>query len=159
MKNKIISILLVSMLTLSMVACSDSASETIIADFTPSDVISTILAEQNEDDVIPQLELDALMLEESYGITEDMYVSFQGRIPMMTAHCDEYIIIEATDGQVDAIKEAFMLRQEYLANPANMGYPEHIEFAENYVLESTGNMIVFAIGMSANAVLDAFNAQ
>lgn len=157
MKKKIVNLLLVSMLAISLTACGESTTETV--DFTPIDVITSITSEQTEDDVIPQIELDEIMIEELYGITPDMYEAVEARAPMMSAHCDEYVIIQAVNGQEDAIISAFEERQAYLVNPANMGYPEHIEYAQNYILEKNANMIVFAIGMSADSVLAAFQAQ
>lgn len=158
MKKKMLSLVVATMMTMSLVACG--GAETTATEVNVTELMTSFQETQVEGESVATMALDADMIEGMYGITSDMYVAIEARTPMMSAQCDEYLFIEAADGQVDAIVEALEARQAYLVNPMNMGYPEHIEYANNYSLEVFADKyIVFAIGMSAEAVTEHFSSN
>lgn len=158
MKKKMLSLVLATMMAMSLVACG--GNDTVATEVNVTELMASFQEAQVEGESVPTMALDADMIEGLYGITSDMYVAIEARTPMMSAQCDEYLYIEAADGQVDAIVEALEARQAYLVNPMNMGYPEHIEYANNYNLEVFADKyIVFAIGMSAEDVTAHFSSN
>lgn len=157
MKNKILSITLVSMLAFTMIGCGSDDTSAATAEVNISEVMATFVDAQVEGESVPTMELDADMIEMLYGITPEMYVTIEARTPMMSAQCDEYVFVEVAEGQLDAVVAAFEGRQAYLVDPMNMGYPEHIEYANNYKLDVYGDKyVVFAIGMSAEDITAHF---
>lgn len=165
MKRKIVSLLLLSVMSISMVACGTTSSdentqvEDSVAAFSPAEFVTAVDATIIEEETLQYMILDADMLEMTYGITADMYTDLEARMPMMNVQCDELVAILAADGQADAIVEAFEARQAYLVDPANMGYPEHIDFANDYKLLVDGDLIVFAVGLHADKAVSVFEGN
>lgn len=94
----------------------------------------------------PYMELlDEQFLIDFYGIDPSLYNSFAFSKAMMMTNIDEICIIEATDGNVDAVKAILTARAENVANPA-FNYPSNIEIAENYVILVKGNFVMYAVG-------------
>lgn len=165
MKRKIISLLLLSVMSISMVACGTETveeetqiNESVVA-FSPSEFVTAVDASIIEEETLQYMILDADMLDMTYGITPDMYIDLEARMPMINVQCDELVVIVASEGQADAIVAAFEARQAYLADPANMGYPEHIEFANDYKLFVDGDLIIFAVGLHADKAASVFEGN
>ncbi len=165
MKRKIVSLLLLSAMSISMVACGSTLAEeetqveeSVVA-FSSAEFVTAVDASIVDEETLQYMILDADMFEMTYGITPDMYVDLEARMPMMNVQCDELVAIVAAEGQADAIISAFEARQAYLADPANMGYPEHIDFANDYKLLVDGDVIVFAVGLHADKAVSVFEGN
>ncbi len=52
------------------------------------------------------IELDETTLSEKFHITADMAESYAGCIAGMMTNCDELVVVQAKDGQIDAVKAA-----------------------------------------------------
>lgn len=63
------------------------------------DIAKAFVSVQNTPDFIyvPNMPLDALMLEEMYGISPEMYSDFYGEVPMMSQQADQLIIFKTED--------------------------------------------------------------
>lgn len=92
----------------------------------------------------PQMPFDSMMLEMMYGITPDMYDAFLAEGPMMSAHVDALIVIQAKEDQVDAVKEALeTYRQSQVDNL--MAYPSHVGKIQASKVEVIDNYVCYVI--------------
>lgn len=165
MKKRIVSLLLLTTMSLGMVACGsttadqDTKVEESVTAFSPSEFVTAVDASIIEEETLAYMVLDSDMIEMTYAITPDMYTEIEARMPMMNVQCDELVVLLAADGQVETITAALEARQAYLADPANMGYPEHIEFANDYKLYVDGNFVVFAMGLHADKAVNVYEGN
>lgn len=154
MKNKLLSLVLATMMVFTMVGCGSSASNIEVSLPEAMDEFKSTLVEGES--VVTQA-LDAELIEQFYAITPDMYTSIEAHMPMMSGVQDEYVFVEVAEGQLDAVVAAFEARQAFMVSPTSMNYPETIEFAENYKLETFADKyVVFAIGFSAEDITAHF---
>ena len=154
--KKQITLLLLSLTTLSLVACSDASTE---VEFEPIDVLTDMEASLPEDEIVALMELDEAMMQDIYGISPDSLESFVARMPMVNIQCEEYFIAKVADGNMEDVKEQLLARQEALVEQWAMYLPDQLEMVEDYQLVENGNYIAFAIGYNADAVIEAFNAK
>lgn len=166
MKRKLVSLLLVSVMSLSFVACGTSDTEdqediqeevqeeSAVSFATPTELVTAIDSIIIGEETLQYMIADADMIEMTYGLTPDMYTAIEARTPMMSAVCDELVVVQFAEGQEEAIVTALEARQTYLADPANGGYPEHIEFANDYNLHVVGDMVVFSVGLHADKAVE-----
>lgn len=91
----------------------------------------------------PSMALDAQMLSDMCGITEDMYDDFLAEMPMMSAHIDTMIIIKAKDGQVEAVEEAMNTYRDGLVE--NSLYPSHVAKSQASRIEVFDNYVCFVL--------------
>ena len=91
----------------------------------------------------PQMALDAQMLSDMCGITEDMYDEFLAEMPMMSAHIDTMIIIKAKDGQAEAVEEALNTYRDSLVE--NSLYPSHVAKSQASRIEVFDNYVCFIL--------------
>ena len=96
------------------------------------------------DNYWPQMPFDSMMLEMMYGVTPDMYDAFFAEGPMMSAHVDALIVIQAKEDQVDAVKEALeTYRQSQVDNL--MAYPSHVGKIQASKVEVIDNYVCYVI--------------
>lgn len=166
--KKLATILLLSSLTLGLVACGSNdeetkdpttQEETVTANFEPSEVLADFEASMNPDELVAQQELDAAMLKELYKLDDTLVESFTAKIPMISAQYEEYLVIKAKEGKAEEVKDLFMQRIDFLKDPSNMTYPEHLDLIDDYKLSVKGDYVLFAIGHHSQKVLDAFEAK
>lgn len=91
----------------------------------------------------PAMALDAQMLSDMCGITEDMYEDFLAEMPMMSAHIDTMIIIKAKEGQVEAVEEALNTYRDSLVE--NSLYPSHVAKSQASRIEVFDNYVCFVL--------------
>ncbi len=165
--KKLATILLLSSLTFGLVACGSKEENTqdpapqeqATVDFEPSEVLADFEATMNPDDMIVQQELDATMLNDMYALDDTLVESFTAKIPMISAQYEEYLVIKAKEGKAEEVKDVLMKRIDFLKDPRNMTYPEHLELIDDYKLSVNGDYVLFAIGHHSQKVLDAFEAK
>lgn len=161
--KKIISLALVSVMTISLVGCSTSSSkeEEAVLELTASmesvmgEFGSTLLAGQCAD--VQRVTEEGI--EELYGITADMYVQVESRIPIDETLFDEYIFIQASEGNIDSINDAFKTRIAYLESSEAGLSEEHAAYVEGAQLYIRGDFAVFAVGMSAEHTVEFFKSK
>lgn len=91
----------------------------------------------------PNMEMTAEMLEESLGINPDMYDAFLAEMPMISTHVDTLIIIQAKEGQVEAVEDALNTYRENQINNS-VQYPMNVGKVQASRIEVTGNYVIFA---------------
>lgn len=149
-------LLLASLATLSLAACSEEIAE---VTFEPVEVLTDMEASVPTEELVELMDLDETMVQELYGISPDLLVSFVARMPMMNVQCEEYFIAEVTEGNMEEVKELLLARQATLVEQWGMYLPDQLEMVEDYQLVENGDYIAFAIGYNADAVIEAFNAK
>ena len=118
-------------------------------------VVQSIWNEVADLDRPDMMDMDAALLSDLYGIESSDLVEFIGKIPLMSAHVNEFLIAQCAPGRVDAVKAACEARLETL-KAGNM-YPETLTLLENYKLVTSGDYILFCIDEHADAMVEAFN--
>lgn len=79
---------------------------------------------------------------EGYGLTADMYDSFFGEMPMISANVDTLIVIHAKEGQLDAVEEVVKNYREALVNDTAQ-YPMNLGKIQASRIETFGNYVCF----------------
>lgn len=103
----------------------------------------------------PNMEMTAEMLEESLGISPDMYDAFFAEMPMISTHVDTLIIIQAKEGQVEAVEDALNTYRENQINNS-VQYPMNVGKVQASRIEVTGNYVIFAqLGADVTAVSES----
>ena len=85
----------------------------------------------------PNTEIPAEFLE-GHGLTAEMYEVFFGEMPMISTNVDTLIVIQAKDGQLDAVEQVLENYRESLVNDA-MQYPVNRGKIQASRIESFGN--------------------
>ena len=120
-------------------------------------VVQSIWNEVADLDRPDMMDMDAALLSDLYGIESSDLVEFIGKMPLMSAHVNEFLIAQCAPGRVDAVKAACEARLETL-KAGNM-YPETLILLENYKLVTSGDYILFCIDEHADAMVEAFNTS
>lgn len=89
----------------------------------------------------PNTEMPAEFLE-GFGLTSDMYDAFFGEMPMISTNADTLIIIQAKDGQVEAVEEVLNNYRENLVNDT-MQYPMNVGKIQASRISTFGNFVCF----------------
>ena len=58
------------------------------------------------DNYLPQQLLDAQMLKDTYGVSEDMVKDFIAEVPLINVQIDTFVGVEAAEGKVEDVKKA-----------------------------------------------------
>lgn len=61
------------------------------------------------------------MLEETYGISADMYEDYFAEMPMTSTDVDTIILVKSTEEQVEAVEEAMNAYRDRLVNDTKIG--------------------------------------
>lgn len=74
------------------------------------------------DDYWPDSEIPEEMLNETYGVSADLYDAYLGECPMISVNVDTLLIIHAKDGKVEDVENALNAYRDSLVNDT-MQYP------------------------------------
>ena len=133
------------------------ASDDTAADSKSKEILNAIKAVYGED-YVPNMEIDSETLNMLLNITSDQYVSFAAEMPMISAHVDTVIIIEAADGQVDAIEEALNAYRQAKVDDT-MQYPSNIARINASKVVKKDNFVAFLMVGKINENMDATEAE
>ncbi|MBQ7776250.1 MAG: DUF4358 domain-containing protein [Lachnospiraceae bacterium] len=89
----------------------------------------------------PNMEIPAEYME-GFGLTADMYDGFFGEMPMINTNVDTLIVIQAKEGQLDAVEEVVNGYRENLVNDT-MQYPMNLGKIQASRIETFGNYVCF----------------
>lgn len=96
------------------------------------------------EDYIPSAELDAAYLEEQIGITSDMVKEFIAEGPMISAHVDTFIGIEAAEGKAEEVeKKLNEYRQKMIDD--SVQYPMNMPKIQASSVTRAGDYVFFTI--------------
>ena len=92
------------------------------------------------------------------GIDPEKLESFVFQYPMMNVSASEFFIAQCKEGQLEAVREEVMGHQAALVEQWEQYLPEQLKLVENYVIETAGNYIFFAVAENAQGAADVFKS-
>ncbi|MDD6189390.1 MAG: DUF4358 domain-containing protein [Clostridiales bacterium] len=108
-------------------------------------------------DTFPVTEaIPAESLKEVTGIDPEKLESFVFQYPLMNVSASEFLIAECKEGELEAVKEEVMAHQAALVEQWEKYLPEQLKLVENYVMETAGNYVFFAVAKNAEGAADIF---
>ena len=154
MKKKLACMLLMSALALSMTACGGKDNNGAASDNQQSTMESTAAGQETGEPVVqplhrirrtlkalqsakkavtdalgdnywPDSEIPGEMLNETYGVSAELYDAYLGEAPMISANVDTLLIIHAKDGKVEEVENALNAYRDSLVNDT-MQYPMNL---------------------------------
>lgn len=106
------------------------------------------------DNYWPNAEITPDILEQIYGVKPDMYDAYFGEAPMISAHVDTLIIVQAKEDQVEAVEEALNAYRDVQVSDT-MQYPMNVGKIQASRIEVMGNYVCFVqLGADTQAVMD-----
>lgn len=164
MKKKLACMLLMSALTLSMTACGgkqgNNASSTTqesgmtVTEETTSAPVSAADAKKAlqsakkavtdalGDNYWPDSEIPEEMLNDTFGISADLYDAYLGESPMISVNVDTLLIIHAKDGKVEDVENALNAYRDHLVDDT-MQYPMNLGKIQASRIERVGDYVCF----------------
>ena len=156
--------LLMSALTLSMTACGgkqdNNASsttqesgmavteETTAAPVSAADARKALQSAKKAvtdalgDNYWPDSEIPEEMLNDTFGISADLYDAYLGESPMISVNVDTLLIIHAKDGKVEDVENALNAYRNHLVNDT-MQYPMNLGKIQASRIERVGDYVCF----------------
>ena len=100
------------------------------------------------------MEIDAVTLEQNYGIKPDMYEDYFAECPMINVNVDTLIIVKAKEGQIETVKEVMETYREKNISE-NMQYPMNLGKVQASRIEVYDNYVCFIqLGADTTAAMD-----
>lgn len=118
---------------------------------TPQELKDAVVAALGEN-FWPNMEIPADFLEMTYGVTPDMYDAYVADMPMISANVDTLIIVQAKEGQVEAVEAALNAYRDVLVSDT-FQYPANLGKIQASRVDVIGNFVCF-IQLGAD-VMDA----
>lgn len=179
MKKKLACMLLMGTLALSMAACGNgqdkntgAATETGVESTegtvesigtsventeaenagTPLQNAKKAVTDALGDDYWPDSEIPEEMLNETYGVSADLYDAYLGECPMISVNVDTLLIIHAKDGKVEDVENALNAYRDNLVNDT-MQYPMNLGKIQASRVERIGDYVCFVqLGADTSSV-------
>ena len=173
MKKRIASMLLMGALVLGMTACGnaqdnsttgagqtqESVNEsTEAAPVTPEEAKAALEAAKKAvtdalgDNYWPDSEIPGEMLNETYGVSAELYDAYLGEAPMISVNVDTLLIIHAKDGKVEEVESALNAYRDSLVNDT-MQYPMNLGKIQASRVERIGDYVCFVqLGADTSSV-------
>lgn len=107
------------------------------------EALKTVVTDLLGDDYFPDSPMYPDMLEGMAGITPDMYEDYFAEMPMISAHVDMLIVIEAKEGQEEAVEDALNAYRDKNINDT-MQYPSNRSKIQASKVERIGSYVVFS---------------
>lgn len=138
MKKKLISLVLISVLgAISLVGCGidkdNSGVNQEVVGSTESEKTDTVALDKIHDAVVAAygdnylatMSLEKDLIQERFGLTEDMYKNIVADIPMMSAHVDTFVAVETAEGKEEVVFDALSKYKAELESDSMM-YPMNL---------------------------------
>ena len=104
------------------------------------------------DDYWPDSEIPEEMLNETYGVSADLYDAYLGECPMISVNVDTLLIIHAKDGKVEDVENALNAYRDNLVNDT-MQYPMNLGKIQASRVERIGDYVCFVqLGADTSSV-------
>ena len=104
------------------------------------------------DDYWPDSEIPEEMLNETYGVSADLYDAYLGECPMISVNVDTLLIIHAKDGKVEDVENALNAYRDSLVNDT-MQYPMNLGKIQASRVERIGDYVCFVqLGADTSSV-------
>ena len=173
--KKLACMLLMSVLALSMTACGNkqdngaaNATQETTAGQEPGAAESTATETQDPKEALqsakkavtdalgdnywPDSEIPEEMLNETIGVSADLYDAYLGEAPMISVNVDTLLIIHAKDGKVEEVENALNAYRDHLVNDT-MQYPMNLGKIQASRIDRVGNYVCFVqLGADTSSV-------
>ncbi|MEG1828438.1 MAG: DUF4358 domain-containing protein, partial [Cellulosilyticaceae bacterium] len=105
------------------------------------------------------MNMDAQMFADTYGIDTALLKSYQVNMPMMVVHASEVAVFELKDVK-DASKvlSGINKRYEQMYETWSTYLPDQFELVKNYKTAQKGNYVLFVISDEASTIVSNFNS-
>lgn len=150
--KKILYVMLAAVM-LNAAGCSNTGASDVAAEST-SETKNEIKADISEihetvkaaygDEYIPSMEYDAELFSEKFGITENLYESYIAEGPMISVHVDEFVAVQAKEGQGEKVEELLNAYREMLLNDS-LQYPMNLTKIEASEVIRHGDYVFFVM--------------
>ena len=90
----------------------------------------------------PDSEIPEEMLNDTYGVSADLYDAYLGESPMISVNIDTLLIIHAKDGKVEDVENALNSYRDHLVNDT-MQYPMNLGKIQASRIERIGDYVCF----------------
>lgn len=100
-------------------------------------------------DEMATMDIDSTVLTDLYQIEEELVADFIGKMPMMNVHASMYLVIEATEGNVDAVKEKVDSYAEAYEATWERYLPEQYELVKDRKSGVQGNFVYLFVSENA----------
>lgn len=132
------------LLALSLLGCSSggnggSGSNKSV---TPLDAVNAAYATIEESNQVATMDMDKETVINYFGLDESLIEDAFGKGPMMSAHIDMIVAIQATNGKVDVVEDAVEAFQDNLEKDT-MQYPMNLAAIQNAEVFSEGNNVYY----------------
>lgn len=134
-----------------------TASDEAAADSKSAEILNAIKEAYGED-YVPNMALDAETLNTLLNITSDQYVSFAAEMPMISVRVDTVIIIEAAEGQADAIEEALNNYRKVQVEDT-LQYPSNVARVNASKVVRKDNFVAFLMVGKVNENMEVSEAE
>lgn len=93
---------------------------------------------------LPQMQYDAEVFENVFGIKEELYEEFIAEAPMMSSHVDTFVAVKAKEGKAEEVAQILETYQENMRNNS-FQYPMNLGKVEGARLYRNGNYVFYII--------------
>lgn len=160
MIKKITLMMLVAMLSVVMVACSNNSSNS----SNSSVAEPTLSAKEMIDKMVEEVEQPAFMelseeeVKTVYNVDVDKLEDYSIRIPLMNVKAHEISILKVKDSKdIAEIEELLKQRAETVQKSFETYLPDQLEIAQNYKIVTKGNYIIFIISDQVDELLNIYD--
>ena len=98
------------------------------------------------------MDIDSSILTDLYQIDESLVKDSIGKMPMMNVHASMYLVIEATDGNVETVEEKVNTYAEAYETTWERYLPEQYELVKNRKIGVQGNFVYLIIAENAEDI-------
>lgn len=104
--------------------------------------LQAAVAEEFGEDYWPNMDVPQEMLEDTFGISEDMYEEITAQTPMISANVDTLVIVKAKEGSEKQVEDALNAYKEYNTTQA-LQYPMNMGKVQAAQIKAYGRYICF----------------
>ncbi len=145
MKSKIRIYMAAVLLALALSGCGKGAGNEAESpyreDVAAADLLDAVSQELGED-YWPNMEIPADMLEETYGLSRELYEEAAAQMPMISANVDTLIIVKAKPGKEKDVEDALLSFQKYNREEA-LQYPSNLGKVQASQVKTFGRYVCF----------------
>ncbi|MEZ3502164.1 MAG: DUF4358 domain-containing protein [Lachnospiraceae bacterium] len=108
----------------------------------PAKDLVKAVSEELGDEYWPDEELSPELLDDWYGISDQMYEEFYGQTPMISANVDSLIIVKSEEGHLKDVENAFDTYREAMIQDS-LQYPMNIPKIQSSIIRTYGDYVCF----------------
>lgn len=157
--RKIISFMLIGIMTLALVGCSGSnTAKEEVKDVPVMEVMTAV--EKEVEFAANENTQDANILKEQYYIDSNDVEEFVIKRPLMNVHASEVAIIKAKDeDSVSKVKAGVEKRHEDLDKQWEQYLPDQHQLVKDAKIETIGNYVIFIVDAQGEKIEQVINKQ